>query len=166
MLFSKKGETDTIYTVSLPTYHALILYRLVRDEADKNKASFTQKQKEILNALTQRAYDDREAEKRLFEIQNELVTLIRLESLIWDEYVRKHDFYTVSEINMLELDLPSKDYKLILSILNHKIEEMAEKQLEYLNKNFRKPDKLHEYLESINKLVELKVYFEDEKNSL
>ena len=67
MLFSKKGGTDTIYTVGLPTYHTLILYRLVRDEADKNKASFTQKQKEILNALTQRAYDDIEAERRIIE---------------------------------------------------------------------------------------------------
>lgn len=166
MLFSKKGDNDTIYTVSLPVNHVLILYRLVREEADKHKTEFSMKQKEILSALTQRAYDDREAEKRLFEIQNDLITLIRLESLIWDEYVRKHEFYTVSEINMLELDLPSKDYKLILSILNHKIEEMVEKQLEYLNKKFRKPDKLHEYLESINKLVELKVCFEDEKNSL
>ena len=166
MLFSKKGETDTIYTVSLPTHHALILYRLVRAEADKNKASFTQKQKEILNALTQRAYDDIEAENRLFEIQNELMTLIRLESLIWNEYVRKHEFYTISELIMLELDLPSKAYKLIMSILHRKIEEMTEKQLEYLNKNFRKPDRLHDYLESINRLVELKGYFEDVKNSL
>lgn len=166
MLFSKKGETDTIYTVSLPTYHALILYRLVRDEADKNKASFTQKQKEILDALTQRAYDDIEAENRLFEIQNDLMTLIRLESLIWNEYVRKHEFYTITELNMVELDLPSKAYELILSILQRKIGEMTEKQLEYLNKNFRKHDKLQEYLESINKLVELKGYFEDVKNSL
>ena len=166
MLFSKKGETDTIYTVNIPTNHALILYRLVREETDKHKAEFTMKQKEVLTALTQRAYDDREAEKRLFEIQGDLMTLIRLESLIWNEYVRKHEFYTITELNMLELDIPSKAYKLIMSILHRKIEEMTEKQLEYLNKNFRKPDKLHEYLESINKLVELKGYFEDVKNSI
>lgn len=166
MLFSKKGEIDTIYTVSLPAYHALILYRLVREEVDKNKANFTQKQQEILTALTQRVYDDREAEKRLFEIQNVLMTLIRLESLIWDEYVRKHEFYTITELKMVKLDLPSKAYELILSILQRKIGEMTEKQLEYLNKNFRKPDKLHEYLESVNKLVEIKGYFEDVKNSI
>jgi hypothetical protein len=165
MLFNKKGETDTIHTVSLPTNYVILLYRLVKEEADKNKASFSKKQHEVLTALTQRAYDDKEAEKELFNIQNELMTLIRVESLIWEEYVTKHEFYTISDLSMIDLDLNSKAYEIILSILQRKIEELCEKQLEYLRENFYKPEfKLHEYLDSINNLIGLKGYFESAKN--